>query len=176
MPEKDPRAMELGTWLQDVRRQRGLTRPETIAEINKHDPRATISTDYLAKIEYGQRSLASTSTHVREALRRALNISREQWEQSTGLLIPAEPDTAPPPQQPSHAQRRGWVIPDEDPEPEIPEALQEAADRYGHGPNAPLSEPRWLRELADLDFREEPETPEDWLAVYARLSKIINPK
>lgn len=81
-----------------------------------------------------------------------------------------------PARQLSHAQRRGWVIPDENPEPEIPGALQEAADMYGHGPNAPLAETRWLRELANLDFREEPETPEDWLAVYARLSKIIDPK
>lgn len=76
----------------------------------------------------------------------------------------------------THAERRGWVLPDEDEEPEIPEALLLAAQKYGHGENAPLAERRWLLELADLDFREEPETPEDWLAIYSRLSKLIDPK
>lgn len=74
------------------------------------------------------------------------------------------------------AERRGWVLPEEDAEPEIPPALQIAAEKYGHGDNAPLAERRWLVELADLDFREEPETPEDWLAIYSRLSKLIDPK
>ena len=75
----------------------------------------------------------------------------------------------------THAERRGWVLPEEE-EPDIPEALQIAAEKYGHGDNAPLAERRWLLELAELDFREEPETPEDWLAIYSRLSKLINPK
>lgn len=73
------------------------------------------------------------------------------------------------------AERRGWVLPEEE-EPEIPEALQIAAEKYGHGENAGLAEREWLLELADLDFREEPETPEDWLAIYSRLSKLIKPK
>lgn len=114
-----------------------------------------------------------------DALRQALGISLDEWVSETGIQIVTEAvvsDSDAKTRPLSHAERRGWVIPDEDPEPEIPGALQEAADMYGHGPNAPLAETRWLRELANLDFREEPETPEDWLAVYARLSKIIDPK
>ncbi|GGO22016.1 helix-turn-helix domain-containing protein [Deinococcus humi] len=73
------------------------------------------------------------------------------------------------------AERRGWTLPPEV-EPEIPDMLLEAAQLYGHGKNAPLAERRWLLELSDLDFREEPESPEDWLAIYVRLSKLIDPK
>lgn len=140
----------------------------------KHDPRAKITTDHLAKIEYGIRSLASVNPDTREALRTALGIPREEWERDTGLLIPAAPVVTPLPRQ-TDAERRGWTLPPEE-EPEIPEALSEAAEMYGHGKNAPLAERRWLVELAGLDFREEPETPEDWLAVYVRLSKLIDPK
>lgn len=84
-------------------------------------------------------------------------------------------DNGPEETPKTHAERRGWELPEEE-EPEIPETLLLAAQKYGHGENAPLSEKRWLLELADLDFREEPETPEDWLAIYSRLSKLINPK
>lgn len=140
----------------------------------KHDPRAKITTDHLAKIEYGIRSLASLNPDTREALRVALGISREEWEQDTGLLVPSPPSPTPLPSL-TDAERRGWKLPPEE-EPEIPAALREAAEMYGHGKNAPLAENRWLRELATLDFREEPETPEDWLAVYVRLSKLIDPK
>ena len=85
------------------------------------------------------------------------------------------PDGYPASADPTHAERRGWVLPEEE-EPEIPEALLIAAQKYGHGEHAGLSERGWLLELADLDFREEPETPEDWLAIYSRLSRVIRPK
>jgi SOS-response transcriptional repressor LexA len=87
--EKDTRAKELGSWLTQWRRKRGLSRPETVAQALKHDPRASLSADYLAKLEYGVRNLASAATDNREALRLALNISRETWEVETGLLVPA---------------------------------------------------------------------------------------
>lgn len=165
---KDPRAVELGEWLMAKRLARGLKRPETVQLGLQYDPRAALTPDYLSKLEYGTRSLAAAALDVREAIREALGITRETWEKETGL---ATGETRPK----THAERRGWVLPEEE-EPEIPEALQIAADKYGHGDNAPLAERRWLLELADLDFREEPETPEDWLAIYSRLSKLINPK
>ena len=87
--EKDARAKELGTWLTQWRRKRGLSRPETVAQALKHDPRASISADYLAKLEYGVRNLASAAADNREALRLALNIGRETWEVETGLFVPA---------------------------------------------------------------------------------------
>lgn len=168
---KDPRAVELGEWLQKWRRKRGLNRPETVAAMLKQDPRVKITTDHLAKIEYGNRSLASLGPDTREALRLTLAISAETWEEDTGLLT-LTPDVPPPL---TDAERRGWTMPPEV-EPEIPDTLLEAAKLYGHGKNAPLAERRWLLELAELDFREEPESPEDWLAIYVRLSKLIDPK
>lgn len=167
-PKKDPRAVELGEWLMSRRLAKGLKRPEAVQLGLQHDPRAALTPDYLSKLEYGTRSLASAALDVREAIREALGISREAWERETGLAT-GEPRPL------THAERRGWVLPEEE-EPEIPEALQIAAEKYGHGENAPLAEREWLLELADLDFREEPETPEDWLAIYSRLSKLIKPK
>ena len=167
--KKDPRAVELGEWLMSQRLAKGLKRPEAVQIGLQHDPRAALTPDYLSKLEYGTRSLASAALDVREAIREALGISREAWERETGLAT-GEPRPL------TDAERRGWVLPDEDQGPEIPEALRVAAEKYGHGDNAPLAERRWLEELADLDFREEPETPEDWLALYSRLSKMIDPK
>lgn len=66
-----------------------MNRPETVREALKHDPRAAISSDYLAKLEYGDRSLATASMDVREALRLALDVPRAAWESATGLATPA---------------------------------------------------------------------------------------
>lgn len=152
--------------LRERRVQLGLSQEDISARTQDQVSQRTVSA-----LETGTTLLEKMAVSRVISLANALSWTVQQMQEATGIdLGNAAPRT------PSHAQRRGWVIPDEEPEPEIPEALQEAADRYGHGPNAALSEPRWLRELADLDFREEPETPEDWLAVYARLSKIINPK
>lgn len=75
------------------------------------------------------------------------------------------------------AERRGWKMPEkEESEPEVPFALREAIAKYGHGDNIAFAEPRWTHTLLAVDFREEPETPEDWLAVFAKLRKIIDPR
>lgn len=87
---KDAKAVSLGSWLQEQRLTRGLTRPEAVNEGLKVDPRAQLSPDYLSKLEYGTRSLASAAADVREAIRRGLGISREEWISATGLHIPLE--------------------------------------------------------------------------------------
>ncbi len=87
-PEKDARAVELGTWLREYRTRLGLKRPDVISEIYKLDPRATITPDYLSKIEYGVRSLAKVSPDTREALRQALHIPIDVWTRETGLATP----------------------------------------------------------------------------------------
>lgn len=126
----------------------------------------------LERAKYGPEDLTASRL---AALARGLNWTVAELEQATGLNLNLSP--APPASRPlTDAERRGWTLPDEDQGPEIPEALRVAAEKYGHGENAPLAERRWLEELADLDFREEPETPEDWLALYSRLSKMIDPK
>lgn len=169
-PEVDPRAVEHGRLIKDRRLDLGLNRPAFVAQMEKHGQ--DITPDYLNKLERGTAPLSRASLEVREAIRVVLGYTSEQWQEMTGLYVPAQPGRRIP-----DAERKGWIIPDEtEPEPEIPDALDEAAKLYGHGLNAPLAERRWLLELASLDFREEPETPEDWLAIYVRLAKLINPK
>ena len=53
--------------------------------------------------------------------------------------------------------------------------LQEAINQYG-GRFPKLREDRWQRWLANTEFREEPETAEDWLAVFLDFEKKINPR
>lgn len=154
--QKDPRAVKLGEWLQAWRLERGLTRPEAVSEMQKHNPHATISSDYLAKIEYGQRNLASASAEVREALRQALNIPRQEWEEETGLLIPAPRGGSPIPP----------VVPFRETPVNIPDELQRMidnnADRYPI-----LRDPTIQRIIAaPRNFggpANGPQTEEDWL-------------
>lgn len=131
---------------------------------------ADVSQSLISQIERGVQHPTGVSVERFARLLTALQWTTEQFSEATGIEI-----SVPGPRPLTHAERRGWVLPEEE-EPDIPEALQIAAQKYGHGDNAPLAERRWLLELADLDFREEPETPEDWLAIYSRLSKLINPK
>lgn len=93
-PEKDPRAVELGEWLMQERLSRGLKRPELVQLGLRHDPRAALTPDYLSKLEYGTRSLASASLDVREAIREGLGVSAAAWEAATGL---ATGETISPP-------------------------------------------------------------------------------
>ena len=167
--EPDPRAEAHGALIKERRLDLGLNRPAFVSQMQKHGQE--ITPDYLNKLERGTAALARASLEVREAIRAVLGYSPEKWQELTGLYTPT-----PPPRPLTDAERRGWVLPEDDDEPEIPETLLIAAEKYGHGDNAPLAERRWLRELADLDFREEPETPEDWLAIYSRLAKLIDPK
>ncbi|SMB89110.1 hypothetical protein [Deinococcus hopiensis] len=171
-------AQKHGAFIDERRADKGLKWPEVARQMELHYG-VKVTADYLSKIKRGHNPLAKATLPVREALRKVLGISLEEWHTETGLYTgtPVEPTAPTTPLRPlTDAERRGWVLPEEEPEIEIPDALREAAEMYGHGKNAPLAEKRWLLELADLDFREEPETPEDWLALYVRLSKLIDPK
>ncbi len=167
---KDARAKELGAWLTEWRRKRGLSRPETVAQALKHDPRASLSADYLAKLEYGVRSLASAAADNREALRLALNIGRETWEVETGLLVPARHagDHAAEPSPPNPKATPALAI-------QLSDTLRAFIDEYS-AKFKELLEPRWQRWLANTDFRDEPETPEDWLAVFLYFREKVNPR
>ena len=54
-------------------------------------------------------------------------------------------------------------------------ALQEAVNHYGER-FPKLREDRWQRWLSNTEFRDEPETAEDWLAVFLDFEKKINPR
>lgn len=88
---RDPEAVALGKWLQEVRQRRGLNRPELVRLVERLRPDARVSQDYLAKIEYGIRPLASARLSTREGIRAALGFSREEWEARTGLATGGVP-------------------------------------------------------------------------------------
>ncbi|MFC6591705.1 hypothetical protein ACFP81_06545 [Deinococcus lacus] len=164
----DNRAVELGEWLSGWRRQRGLNRPETVNEALKHVPHAKISPDYLSKLEYGTRSLASASPEVREGLRQALNIPAEVWEEETGLLVPA-PTVPPsafdprtlfhPPAQRHREKRTLW--------PNLAAMIEEKQERYPQ-----LRETRWQQHLNQTRFAngKDPD-PDGWFEMYQAMRR-----
>ncbi|WP_181392024.1 hypothetical protein [Deinococcus irradiatisoli] len=181
---KDARAKELGDWLFAWRQKRGLSRPETIAEALKHDPRASISPDYLSKLEYGLRSLASASLDVREALRLALGIKREVWEEETGLLVPASYELIPDSPNPSYTSRsralsagakygsRYGDLPRRR-EIEVPDALREAAEQYGHLPlYRGIGERHWQQFMLTASRKATPQDVEGWLREFSDLKRM----
>lgn len=58
-------------------------------------------------------------------------------------------------------------------EPELSDSLKEAIEKFGDS-FPKLRETRWQHWLATTEFRDEPETPEDWLAVFLDFEKKIN--
>jgi SOS-response transcriptional repressor LexA len=83
------RAKELGELVTARRRDLGLNRPAVVRELRRHGVEMT--PDYLAKLEYGERSLARASLEIREGLRVVLGYSREEWRARFGLYAP-EPE------------------------------------------------------------------------------------
>src|SRR5690625_898171 len=91
------KARAMGLQLRKWRREKaGLNRYEAIDAVNAGG--VDLSYSYLAKIESGIRPLQSASIEIREALRRAYGVSREEWESATGLHVPV---TAAPPERTS---------------------------------------------------------------------------
>lgn len=83
-----PRAVQLGKLLRSWRNERGLSRPELVAEVAKLGQ--SFTPDYLNKLEAGTRSLANASLDLREALRLVLGITRDEWKDKTNLHVPLE--------------------------------------------------------------------------------------
>ena len=154
---------DAGALLKAARKKRQLTQEQLIERVGIPNQ------SYLSALENGRYNVANSE--YLPALVRELGLGIEDVR----AINPAAVITVEANPVPTDAERRGYKLPPE-PEVEIPELLREAARLYGKGQHAPLREERWLRELASLDFREEPETPEDWLAVYVRLSKLIKPR
>lgn len=171
-----------GDALLERRELRGFATASDLAKKSKEvadqlqDPQmVAFSQQTLSRLEGDKTGefIANARPRIQRMLSYLLGWSAEEFEASVGVSIPAVPNFPNPTS--TDAERRGWTLPPAA-EPEIPAALLEAAQKYGTGEHAPLAERRWLLELAGLDFRDEPETPEDWLALYVRLSKVINPR
>lgn len=75
----------------------------------------------------------------------------------------------------NHQTLRHTAIADTRPPVELSETLRAFIDKYAQTFKE-LLEPRWQRWLANTDFRDEPETPEDWLAVFMYFKEKVNPR
>lgn len=90
----DARAKEHGLLLRKWRSEKGLNRPEAITQL--HRIGVDVSYTYLAKLESGERALASASVEIREGLRHIYDKSRDEWAQGTGLFVPPPADDVEP--------------------------------------------------------------------------------
>jgi hypothetical protein len=145
-------------WMDD----RGLKAPSLALSVERQGQQ--ISPDYIRKLTRGERELASMPLELREAVRRALRVASNDWEAATGLATAADIDPDPlalVAKQPTSL--------------DLPDTLRGFIDEYGRKFKE-LLEPRWQRWLANTDFREEPETPEDWLAVFLYFREKVNPR
>jgi len=134
-------------WMAD----RGLKAPSLALSVEKQGQQ--ISPDYIRKLVRGERELAGMPLELREAVRRALRVPAQDWEEATGLAtaVDINPDDTPLLASP------------------IPKALAEAAKEYG----GEFAHPMWQRHLAELYFRgEPPKTPKAWYFLYLSLSEF----
>jgi len=96
-----------------------------------------------------------------EALRRVYGVSPEEWVRHTGLsLVTPDNVSSTVPALPDYTLSAG---------------LKAFIDEYS-GKFKELLEPRWQRWLAQTDFREEPETSEDWLTTFLYFREKVNPR
>lgn len=169
----DPRAVEHGQLVKERRLDLGLNRPAFVTEMARHGQE--ITPDYLNKLERGTAALSRASLEVREAIRAVLGYSAEQWQELTGLYIPARSGLPTPDLNALSAAGRGYRVPEPEPAP-IPDSLIDAAHQYGHSPEfAGLQEPRWQHWLASVPHRRRPTTPAEWLDFYLRVKDTVDP-
>ncbi|WP_407572095.1 hypothetical protein [Deinococcus altitudinis] len=142
----------------------GLNRPAFVREMARHGEE--ITPDYLNKLESGVNSLARASLKVREGIRIVLGYSREEWHAATGLYAAESTETVS--SLPSASKQSSKSI-------QLSDTLRAFIDEYS-AKFKELLEPRWQRWLANTDFRDEPETPEDWLAVFLYFREKVNPR
>ena len=172
LPNDQDRSLQHARLLKEWMADRGLKAPALAQAVERQGEQ--ISSDYIRKLARGERELAGMTLPLREAVRRALRVPTEEWEEKTGLATstPLDPD---PVRVQTDAERRGWRVPEQEPEP-IPDALVEAARLFGGQSEwAGIAEPRWQRYLADLHYRNKPTTPAGWLNAYLKLKDDHNP-
>lgn len=123
----------------------------------------SVTADYLGKIRRGAAPLAKMSVDAREALRKVLRISAEEWDEVTGLYTPELADA------PAPARRGGPPIPPVIPFREtriaIPRELLEMVEK--HGDAFPILKTEQMQRMlaAPRNFggaEVGPQTAEDW--------------
>lgn len=102
---------DIGRWIEEKRKDLGLKRPEFCSTIKKHFE-LDISIDYLYKIESGNRRLDTMNVELREAIRKTLKITPEEWQARTGLFTPEDmTPTAPTTKYKIGAPLRTYLYP-----------------------------------------------------------------
>jgi len=148
-------AREAGKFIREKLRAKGWQVQQLAERTTVSDP------DYLSNMLSGRVNVAK-SRHLK-SIARELGLTPSEIEHLNPNLVinlTAMDD--------AHPARETETL-------EVAPALQEAVELFS--PRFPeIGEERWLRFLMDTDFREEPETPEDWLSVFLALRKHINPQ
>lgn len=140
---------------------------------------ARVSQSYLSQIERGTRSLEDMGAARMEVLRRVYKIDPEDWVNHTGLAIVVKSSD-----EVSDSTTHYFPAEELQVDPvtlevllplQLSDTLQAFIDKYAQTFKE-LLEPRWQRWLANTDFRDEPETPEDWLSVFMYFREKVNPR
>lgn len=159
VPERDD--TQIGLELRRVRKDKFGDRG-SLAKVAKD---ADVSIALVGAIERGDHSLNKVSQERITRLAQAYGMSNEQFADLTGISIVSpvrdRSDTATKSEKSSTIQ--------------LSDTLRAFIDEYS-AKFKELLEPRWQRWLANTDFRDEPETPEDWLAVFLYFREKVNPR
>jgi transcriptional regulator with XRE-family HTH domain len=159
VPERDD--TQIGLELRRVRKDKFGDRG-SLAKVAKD---ADVSIALVGAIERGDHSLSKVSQERITRLAQAYGMTNEQFADLTGISIVS----------PVRARSGKAAEIEKNPAFELSATLQAFIDKYAKTFKE-LLEPRWQRWLANTDFRDEPETPEDWLAVFMYFREKVNPR
>lgn len=159
VPERNDE--QIGLELRRIRKSKFGDRG-SLAKVAKD---ADVSIALIGAIERGDHSLGKVSQERITRLAQAYGMTNEQFADLTGISIVS----------PTRTGTASLTIRADTRDYEVSDSLQEAVDQFG-GRFPKLKEERWQRWLATTEFRDEPETPEDWLAVFLDFEKKINPR
>lgn len=157
--ESDSRAQIHARLLRGWMEDKGLKAPSLALSVEKQGQQ--ISPDYIRKLTRGERELASMPLDLREAVRRALRVSANDWEDATGLATAADINPDPLAGFPAPLYKKRDEV-------YMPQGLLDAIELFGDVPEyADLKNPDVQRQLANhRGFDGGPQTAGQWLAFF----------
>lgn len=160
VPERDD--TQIGLELRRARKEKFGDRG-SLAKVAKD---ADVSIALVGAIERGDHSLSKVSQERITRIAQAYGMTNEQFADLTGISIVS----------PVTVRLTHTATAYTGPAPfQLFDTLQAFIDKYAQTFKE-LLEPRWQRWLANTDFRDEPESPEDWLAVFLYFKEKVNPR
>ena len=149
-------------WIRSIREDKGIRQSDV--EKRSAEFGAKISQSHLSKIEKGNAPLAGLGAERMDALRRALDLTPEDWVSHTGLRLVVKEESEEYSSVTTHFPGQSLKV-------EHRDALQEAIELYGKR-FSDLNDPVWQQYLAGFRWRDgEPEDPEAWLDLYRDLTR-----